>query len=75
MKTIFYQYLCWVTYLFIFYFYNPVYLYNFSNNNNLKPTNVMSCHEPNWEYEAGDEECEDQEKENVVLEHVDKEFW
>ena len=34
----------------------------------------MSCHEPNAQDKAGYEEFKDQEKENVVLKLVDKEF-
>ena len=48
-------------------------VYDFSNIN-LKPANVMSCHEPSEQNEAGDDECEEYEEENEVPEHVAEEF-
>nr|QVT92263.1 reverse transcriptase [Solanum chacoense] len=44
------------------------------SNINLKPANVMSCHEPSEQNEVGDEEGEEYEEENEVPEHVAEEF-
>ncbi|KAK4722188.1 hypothetical protein R3W88_012421 [Solanum pinnatisectum] len=49
------------------------FVYDFSNIN-LKPANVMSCHELNERNKVGDDECEVYEDENEVPEHVAEEF-
>ncbi|KAK4729049.1 hypothetical protein R3W88_022037 [Solanum pinnatisectum] len=43
-------------------------------NINLKPANVMSCHKPNEQNEAGNDECEVYEDESEVPEYVAEEF-
>lgn len=49
-------------------------MYDFSNFN-LKPSNVMSCQEMNKQKEAGDDESEEYEEENVVTAYVVEKFW